>query len=223
MTSMEARQPVLDACGKHPEEVSRAVQEMAAVVADLLAATTRAMTTSDAAFARRVLIGEADVDWWESTLHDLCVKRLASADLTAQERQRLSAALRLAKGLERVADLAVRVSEQALDLHRSETCDVPSELLQAAEVAQAAVRDAARGFFASPDCNTTRCGRSRDAVRMPMRAAAEVLARVPDDPRGFRRTVQMHALTQLVQMLLDCALDLPQFSAESAAPSAGAP
>jgi hypothetical protein len=193
---------------------------MAGEVTNVLGTTATALSARDGSVVRRVLAREADVQWWGGMLRDLCMLRPERTDAASGEPREPATILRLATGLEHVAELAVRVAARVRDLHETGPVPATPELLQAMEAAQAAVR-LAMDVAADPVGRGPEAlaGLPRGLWSAPPRAAEASAAGTPD-ARQIRRAAWLRELAGDVERLLEAALDLPLLAAESAAPAA---
>jgi hypothetical protein len=179
-------------------------------VVEMIAASARAMSSQDPAVARSVVARDADVDWHDMTIMDMCTRRMGGTAARAELRY-LATALRMASALEHIADLTVRMSERSTDLGRVSPGPLAPEILQGAETAQAAVREAVSAFTArEAPGRTGAADRLRFDGRLPPRVTAELVAQVTANPRLIQRAVLVQALAQYVEMLLEAALALAE-------------
>ncbi|MBN1772996.1 MAG: hypothetical protein JXB32_17130 [Deltaproteobacteria bacterium] len=201
--------------GSPDADVRHALGTMAKEVTDVLGIAATTMATHDGSVVSKILARDADIQWWGAMVHDMCARRTGRTDVAEQELRQLSAILRLATGLEHVAELAESITGRARDLHQLAPTSVDPELLQAVEVARAAVRRTTE-VVTNPAGGAERgLAQLSHELRLPPRIAPEVPTAGAEDPRQLRRAVRMQALVQDVELLLEAALDLPLLAAES--------
>jgi phosphate transport system protein len=188
-------------------DVREALRQMGADVVEMIAASARAMSSQDPAVARSVMVRDADVDWHDVAVMEMCTRRM-DGNATRDELRYLATTVRMAGALERIADLAVRMSELSIELGRIAPGPLAPEILQGAEKAQAAVREAVSAREA-PGRGSTADGLRFDG-RLPPRVTAELIAQVTANPRLVQRVVLVQALAQHVEMLLEAALALAE-------------
>jgi phosphate transport system protein len=76
-----------------------------------------ALVGRDSDLARRVVEHDADVDRLELTIDRLCMEMLALHQPMARDLRFVTTAMKITTDLERIADLAVNVSERAIELN----------------------------------------------------------------------------------------------------------
>lgn len=97
--------------------VDRAIQE--AVIA---------LRERDAARAKKVIVGDAEIDRMEVETEEECLKILALYQPVAIDLRYVVAVLKINNDLERIADLAVNIAERAISLASGDKIAFPEEL-----------------------------------------------------------------------------------------------
>lgn len=90
--------------------------EMAGLVEDMISNSVTALLTKDQLRARQVISKDLRVDQLELTLDDLGTTTLARWHPMASDLRFVILTLKMVRDLERIGDLAVNISERALDL-----------------------------------------------------------------------------------------------------------
>lgn len=112
------------------ERLRRSVVRMAAAVEEAIYQATAALQGRNAALARAVVEGDAEVDRLENEVQDECLKILALHQPVAVDLRRVSAILLISTDLERMGDLAVGIAERALSLPRANVPPLPDRFAE---------------------------------------------------------------------------------------------
>jgi phosphate transport system protein len=94
------------------------VQGMAAAAIDAFSSSVRALRDGDEELARTIRRADESIDRGETNLERECLRILALYDPVATDLRRVVAALRIARELERLGDLAVHIAARASKLAR---------------------------------------------------------------------------------------------------------
>jgi phosphate transport system protein len=136
-----------------PRELDRLTTdllELARAVDEAICGALRALDERRPDLARRVIEADASIDREEVRIEEECIRILVLSTPVAGDLRRVIAALKINNDLERVADLAVNIAEEAHALTDGpEGLPIPGALRAMAERAQQMVRDALNAFVGS--------------------------------------------------------------------------
>ena len=93
--------------------------EMGGKVEAAIAGSVRALIERDAALAEKVIAQDKEVNRTEVEIDDMCRRLLALRQPAASDLRFITTALKIVTDLERMGDLAVNVSERAINLAQS--------------------------------------------------------------------------------------------------------
>src|SRR5262249_60476898 len=100
----------------------------------------------DAALAREVINGDAQIDSEDNHLNEECLKILALHQPVARDLRRIAAAMMITTDLERMGDLAEEIAERALHLANVFDLPIPDKLQRMADLTTVMVRHALDSF-----------------------------------------------------------------------------
>lgn len=109
----ELHRELLAMCGQVENMIHRAVDQLSA---------------PDYEITRQLIQEDNDIDRWDVRIEDHCLKVLALYQPVAIDLRRITTVMKVASELERVADLAVSVSERACGLLNAPQVAVPDRL-----------------------------------------------------------------------------------------------
>lgn len=101
---------------------------MAGRVEQMIAESGRALVDRDVELARRVIDSDQEVNRCEVEIDEQCLSVLAKGHLAAFDLRFVTLAMKMVTDLERIADLAVNISERVIDLASAEGIIVHPDL-----------------------------------------------------------------------------------------------
>ena len=105
---------------------------MCARVEDMIHRAVAQLSRPVVAEARELTAQDTDIDRWDVRIEDNCLKLLALHQPVAIDLRRIAAVLKISGELERVADLAVNITERAIGLLDTPEVQVPDALMDMA-------------------------------------------------------------------------------------------
>ena len=95
------------------EETHRDILTMCALTEELVSAAVAGLDRSPGDLAARLKADDRKIDWYDVQVEERCLRVLALHAPVAEDLRRVVSVLRIAKELERVADLGVHIAERA--------------------------------------------------------------------------------------------------------------
>lgn len=167
------------------EEVRDGLLRMAGVVEQMIVDSIRAALTQDRVLARETIERDAIVNRLEVESDEHCLVILARRQPMAGDLRFVTLALKMVTDLERIGDLAVNISERAIDLADHPIHTWPWDKIESlARLVRTMIRDAIQAFV---DKDATKAheviARDEQADELYwsiFRSALEVMRKVPD-------------------------------------------
>lgn len=119
---------------------------MAGRVEQMIAHAMRALAERDPELARRTIKADNLVNRMEIETDDLCLGILARRQPMASDLRFITLALKMVTDLERIGDLAVNISERAVQLAGETNIERLDTLLRMSELVQSMIHDAIEAF-----------------------------------------------------------------------------
>jgi phosphate transport system protein len=110
---------------KEIENLKKRILTLSAMVEESFQRSIHALERMEGALARQVIEGDVQVDEFEVDLEEECLKILALHQPVANDLRYIISILKINNDLERIADLAVNISERVLDLLGMERITAP--------------------------------------------------------------------------------------------------
>ncbi len=121
---------------------------MGAKVEHMIGQAMKAWSERRPELARSIIDQDTQIDSLELEIDELCLQLLARRQPMASDLRFITTSLKLVTDLERIGDLAVNVSERAVELCTEEPSPGQASIPRIAEVAQAMLHDALDAFVA---------------------------------------------------------------------------
>jgi len=186
------------------EELKNLLLTMAGEVESQLGLAIRALVERDNTLAEKVIAGDNVIDQREVEVDHRVVELIVRARPMARDLRLVMTAIKIAPDLERVADHAVGIARQALDLNRVAQLKAFIIIPRMAEKAFAMVRDAI-GAFVQGDSQLARAVIDRDAeVDWEFEQIfRELLTYMMEDPKTIRRALGLLMVARALERIGD--------------------
>lgn len=128
------------------ETLHQHIMSMCAVVEEVVHKAVDELGKPDVALSQQLEERDDEIDRWDVRIEEECLKILALHQPVADNLRRVTAVLKIAWELERVADVAVNIAERAAGLAGSPEVHVPEKLSHMAHLALDMLRLAIDAF-----------------------------------------------------------------------------
>jgi phosphate transport system protein len=117
------------------QDLHKDLLSMCAIVEDMIHRAVDQLASPDLDEARKLIAEDNKIDRWDVKIEDACLKLLALHQPVAIDLRRITTVLKISGELERVADLAVNITERACGLLEAPDLTVPDQLKEMARSA----------------------------------------------------------------------------------------
>jgi phosphate transport system protein len=186
------------------DELKKLVLTMAGEVERQLTDAIRALVERDSTLAQAVIAGDAVIDAREIEVDHRVVELVVRERPLARDLRLVFTAIKIAPCLERVADHAVNIAEQAIALNRVPPLKPFVTMPRMAETAAGMVRDAI-GAFVRSDTASARAVITRDdgVDAMHEEMFRELLTYMMEDPRTIPRALALLLIARSLERVAD--------------------
>jgi phosphate transport system protein len=186
------------------DELKKLLLTMAGEVERQLTDAIRALIERDSALAEAVIVGDAIIDAREIEVDHRVVELVVRERPMARDLRLVFTAIKIAPCLERVADHAVNIAEQAITLNRVPPLKPFVTMPRMAETAVGMVRDAIGAFIRS-DSALAREVITRDDIvdAMHEEIFRELLTYMMEDPRTIPRALALLLIARSLERVAD--------------------
>jgi phosphate transport system protein len=186
------------------DALKRLLLTMAGEVERSLDLAVRALVERDSDLAQQVIDSDSVIDQREIEVYHRVIEAIVRDKPLARDLRFVITAIKIAPDLERVADHAVNIAEQAMALNRVPPLKPFITLPQMARTASAMVRDALSAFVNS-DAATARAVIARDdeVDAMHEQVFRELLTYMMEDPATIPRSLSLLLITRSLERIAD--------------------
>jgi phosphate transport system protein len=186
------------------DELKKLLLTMAGEVERQLTDAIRALVERDSTLAEAVIAGDVVIDAREMEVDHRVVELVVRERPLARDLRLVFTAIKIAPCLERVADHAVNIAEQAVALNRVPPLKPFVTMPRMAETAAGMVRDAISAFIHS-DTALARAVIARDDIvdAMHEEIFRELLTYMMEDPRTIPRALALLLITRSLERVAD--------------------
>ena len=191
------------------DELAEKILRLGGLVEESIGRSVRALVDRDSDLARRVIEDDADVDRLELEIDQLALELLALQQPMARDLRFITTALKINVDLERMADLAVNVSERTLELNEQPQLkpfiDIPLMARRAQEMVHGAL-DA----FVRRDSERARAviQMDDDLDRRMEQIFRELLSFMLEDPNSIPRALRLTSVAKYFERIGDHATNV---------------
>ena len=123
------------------KELKEKILNMSAMVEEAMNNSLKAFMERKETIAQQVIDNDKVIDMLELEIDDLCIRILALYQPQAGDLRFIAAAMKINNDLERMADIAVNISERALDLLKVPPVELHGDIYKMAKCTQKMLRD----------------------------------------------------------------------------------
>ncbi len=184
---------------------------MAGRVEQMIAESGRALVDRDVELAKRVIALDQEVNRYEVDIDELCLQVLAKGQLAAANLRFVTLAMKMVTDLERIADLAVNISERAIDLASAQGIvvhpDLPSMSVRVQEMVHLAI-DA----FVDRDVSKARevIARDDEVDDLYHVVFEDQLGRMHKDPARLNEWIHVQSVAKWLERMGDHSTNLAE-------------
>lgn len=200
---------------KHYEEELRLLKErileMASVVEEMIARSMQSLTERNSHLAEEVIRRDSAVNSLELGVDDLCVKLLALRQPAASDLRFITIGLRASKDLERMGDLAVNISEQALALNKEPQLKPYADLPRMSVKVQEMVKKSLDAFVQrDATLAQTVCERDDEVDSLDDRIFEELMIMMKKSPEAVERGTRLILVSRHLERIADHATNIAE-------------
>ena len=186
------------------EELKKLLLTMAGEVERQLGLAIRALVERDSALAEAVIAGDSLIDQREVEVDHRVIELIVRTRPMARDLRLVMTAIKIAPDLERVADHAVTIARQALQLNQVPPLKPFITIPRMADAATAMVRDAI-GAFVQGDSQRARrvIARDDEVDATHEQVFRELLTYMMEDPRTIQRGLALLLASRSLERIAD--------------------
>ncbi len=194
------------------EKLTHDLDELAETVTATILKATVALCERRPELAQQVIAGDDAIDREEVRIEEECVRILVLQQPVAIDLRRVIAALKINGDLERMADLAADIAEQATEFARlSDHAPIPPQFLAQTSLVVRMVRDCLDAFVRS-DAGAARavCALDHEADRRHREIVEEIKAMIRSHPEQIDAGFQLVSAARYLERIANHAANIAE-------------
>jgi phosphate transport system protein len=199
---------------KYEEELSelrRCILEMGGLVEKQIARAVKALTARDRVLAEATIRRDHAVNRLDVEIDDLCIRLLALRQPAARDLRFITTALKITTDLERIGDMAVNISERALELANAPVLKPYIDVPRMAEIASRMLRESLDAFVREDTALALDVCRGDDAVDgLNEQIFRELLSFMIEDPQTITRAMGVLFVSKYLERIADHATNIAE-------------
>ena len=192
-------------------EVRQRLLRMAGRVESMIDRAVTALVTRDSELARDTIEQDKSVNRDEMETDMLCLQILARWQPMASDLRFITTALKMVTDLERIGDLAVNISERALELNAQAPLKPYEDIPHMAQLVRNMVSSAIDAFVQQDEALARRVHAQDDDVdELYDQVFGDVLALMIQDPSNVHRGIHVQSVAKWLERVGDHATNLAE-------------
>ncbi len=193
------------------EKLKARVLTMGSFVEDAIKKSMKALVERDRGLAIEVIDGDAIVNNYDVEIEEECIKFLALWQPTGSNLRFVTTAIKIITDLERMGDMAVDISERAVELLDEPPLKPYIDLPRMAEAAQKMLKDSLDAFVAKDADLAIKVCEADDFVdNLNQQLFNELLLYMLKDPRNISRAVRLTYIAKYLERIADHATNIAE-------------
>ena len=193
------------------DNLHRQIMAMCAVVEEVVQQAFAELSHPDANASQQIIDRDDEVDRWDVRIEEDCMKILALHQPMADNLRRVTAVMKIAWELERVADLAVHIAERSAELAATPGIQIPVKLGEMAELALDMLR-LSLDAFVSKDAHLARqvCARDDIVDILNREIIDDLIQLMKQSPDLVDPALQLFSASRRVERVADHATNIAE-------------
>ncbi|HVP65623.1 MAG TPA: phosphate signaling complex protein PhoU [Anaeromyxobacteraceae bacterium] len=185
--------------------------EMGGKVEAAIAGSVRALIERDSALAEKVKAQDRDINRLEVEIDDMCRRLLALRQPAASDLRFITTALKIVVDLERMGDLAVNISDRAVQLNQSPPVKPFHDLVTLADLSEAQLKKALDSFVEKDVEKAEEVIQGDDLLdTLYQKLFNDLLTYMMEDSRVIRRATNVMFAAKQLERFGDHAINLAE-------------
>lgn len=180
-------------------------------VEQLIALSVRALSERDSSLGEQAIKADREVNRREVEIDDICRRILALRQPAASDLRFVTTALKIVTDLERMGDLAVNISERAIDLNQAPPLQPYHDITKLAELAQRQLKVSLDAFVHGDAAKAEEVMRGDELLdALYLKIFNDLLAMMMEDTKNIRRATSLMFVAKHLERLGDHATNVAE-------------
>jgi len=193
------------------KELHLKILEMGGFVEKQIAAAVTALVDRDDSLARITIARDHTANRMDVEIDELCLRLLALHQPAARDLRLITTALKITTDLERIGDMAVNLSERALELNQEPQLKPFIDIPRMADVAQTMLRESLDAFVREDVELALKVCRDDDVIDgLTDQLFRELLSYMIEDPTTVTRAIRLLFVAKYLERIADHATNIAE-------------
>jgi len=187
------------------------VLKLGSMVEQTISDSIKSLVERDSAIATHTIDNDHAVNAIDVEIDEECIRLIALRQPRARDLRLITTAMKITTDLERIGDLAVDISERALELNEEPQLKPYIDIPRMAEISQGMVKDALDAFV-KRDSALARDVLTRDDMvdQLNYQVFNELLFFMIQDPKNVSRAVKITYISKYLERIADHATNIAE-------------
>lgn len=188
------------------KEVKEQILYLGALVEKTIHDVTKSLLERNSELATRVIEGDGHIDRLDEEIEEKCIRLLALRQPAARDLRFITTAIKINGHLERIGDMAGKISEKVILLNKEPQLKPYIDLPRMAEITQEMIRKALDAFI-NEDCELAHEVRHEDEKvdNLNEQIFRELLTFMMEDPKTVHRSLLIMQISKSLERISDHA------------------
>lgn len=193
------------------EELKGNLLKMSNLVEERLHDAIESLIKRDSQLAQRVIDRDDEIDRFDNFIDDLCLRLLASEQVTDVDLRFISMAMKIVTDLERMGDYAVNIARRAISLNEEPQLKPYVDLPRMADIAQSMVKDVLDAFVKrDPQLARSVCEKDDLVDALNDQIFRELITYKVTDPSAATRAIHLVIVSGYLERIADHATNIAE-------------
>jgi phosphate transport system protein len=185
--------------------------QMGELVEHQITDAVRSLIDRDSELSRKTITRDADANKLDIDIDELAIRLLALRQPAAIDLRFITTALKITTDLERIGDMAVNVSERALELNYQPVLKPYIDIPRIAQLATSMVKDSLSAFINhDPKLAANVIGRDDDVDQLNYQIYRELLSYMSENPTAIARATGVLFVSKYLERSADHATNIAE-------------
>ncbi|MEJ5166051.1 MAG: phosphate signaling complex protein PhoU [Thermoanaerobaculia bacterium] len=178
--------------------------KMALMVSEAVQNSILSLTKRDSQLAKKVIEEDKNINLMENEIDELCVNYIALYQPKATDLRFITTAMKINTDLERMGDLAVDISERAIELNEEPQIKPYVDIPRMCQIVQGMVKDSIKAFV-EKDSNLAKevVLRDDEVDELVVQIYNELLMFMVQDPKLIPRATKITFVSKYLERIAD--------------------
>jgi phosphate transport system protein len=199
---------------RYEEELKKLREEilyMGGMVEDQIQKAIKSLVDRDSNLAEVIIERDHEVNRLDVDIDDLCIKLLALHQPAGRDLRFITTGLKITTDLERIGDMAVNISERALELNQEPQLKPYIDIPRMARIAQRMIRESLDAFVREDtELALTVCKNDEEVDQLNSQIFREVVTFMIADPATINRAIKISSISKYLERIADNATNIAE-------------